>query len=111
MAAKRIAMSIMAALACAPLVPLSTATAASTSSTSESGTSSPSPQSIWSDPEFQKQFLASFGALSDLEPRVNPVEKQQLEKLIPLLGSDPAAAERELLKIATPQSTALFDFT
>ncbi len=105
MSAKRYPKYLAAALTCAALLPLAVALAG------EVPASQPSPLGIWSDPEFQKQFLASFGALSDLEPRVNPVEKQQLEKLIPLLGSDPAAAERELLKITTPQSTALFDFT
>ncbi|HEU5182796.1 MAG TPA: tetratricopeptide repeat protein [Candidatus Polarisedimenticolia bacterium] len=104
MGTKRLVTELVLAMACAVLMPAATAFGA------EAAASQPA-LGIWSDPEFQKQFLASFGALSDLEPRINPVEKQQLEKLIPLLGSDPAAAEKELLKLTTPQSTALFDFT
>jgi len=68
-------------------------------------------QDFWSDPEFQKQFLGSYGVLSELEPRLSAVEKQQLEKIIPLLSSNTAAAKKALEKAATPQSSALFDFT
>jgi tetratricopeptide (TPR) repeat protein len=68
-------------------------------------------QDFWSDPEFQKQFLGSYGVLSELEPRLSAVEKQQLEKIIPLLSTNTAAAKKALEKAATPQSSALFDFT
>ncbi len=71
----------------------------------------PAGQAFWNDPEFQKQFLGSYGVLSELEPRLSAVEKQQLEKIIPLLSSDTAAAKKALVKAATPQSSALFDFT
>jgi len=66
---------------------------------------------FWKDPEFQKQFLGSYGVLSELEPRLSAPEKVQLEKIIPLLSSDPAAAKKALDKAATPQASALFDFT
>lgn len=66
---------------------------------------------FWKDPEFQKQFLGSYGVLSELEPRLSAVEKQQLEKIIPLLSTDTAAAKKALEKAATPQASALFDFT
>jgi tetratricopeptide (TPR) repeat protein len=68
-------------------------------------------QDFWSDPEFQKQFLGSYGVLSELEPRLSAVEKQQLEKIIPLLSANTPAAKKALEKAATPQSSALFDFT
>ena len=68
-------------------------------------------QDFWSDPEFQKQFLGSYGVLSELEPRLSAVEKQQLEKIIPLLSTDTPAAKKALEKAATPQASALFDFT
>ncbi len=66
---------------------------------------------MWKDPEFQKQFLGSYAYAAEIEPRLSAVEKQQLEKIIPLLGNDPAAAKAELAKIARPDSSALLDFT
>lgn len=69
------------------------------------------PLDIWSDPEFQKQFLGSYGVLAEQEPKLSAVEREQLEKLLPLMGSDPDAAAAELQKLATPESSALFDYT
>ena len=66
---------------------------------------------IWSDPAFQKEFLGSYGFQAEIEPKLSAIERQQLEKLIPLLGSDPNAAAVELGKLCTDQSSALFDFT
>ncbi len=66
---------------------------------------------IWSDPAFQKEFLGSYGFQAEIEPRLSAVERQQLEKLIPLMGSDPNAATVELEKLLTDQSSALFDYT
>jgi len=66
---------------------------------------------IWDDPEFQKQFLGSYGFQAEIEPRVTAVEREQLEQLLPLLGSDAGAAAVQLDKLATPSASAVFDFT
>jgi len=66
---------------------------------------------LWSDPTFQKQFLGSYGVQSEIEPKVTEIERGQLEKLVPLLQSEPQAAVPELEKIRTPESSAVLDFT
>ena len=65
----------------------------------------------WQDPTFQKEFLGSYGVQAEVEPRVTAVEREQMEKILPLLGSDPKAAIVELEKILRPESSAVFDFT
>jgi tetratricopeptide (TPR) repeat protein len=78
----------------------------------EEGSAGPAGElALWSDPTFQKQFLGSFGRQADIEPRLTVVEREQMEKLLPLLASDPAAAVRELEKITRPESSAVLDFT
>jgi tetratricopeptide (TPR) repeat protein len=95
-----------------PAVPclLATLLAASSLGLAEDA-QAPAGQEFWKDPEFQKQFLGSYGVLSELEPRLSAPEKVQLEKIIPLLSSDLPAAKKALEKAATPQASALFDFT
>jgi tetratricopeptide (TPR) repeat protein len=67
--------------------------------------------SIWSDPTFQREFLGSYGFQAEIEPKLSAIERQQLEKVIPLLGSDPNAAAAQIEKVLTDQSSALFDYT
>jgi tetratricopeptide (TPR) repeat protein len=66
---------------------------------------------LWEDPEFQKRFLGSYGFRSEIEPVVTSVEREQMEKILPLLSSDPEEAARQLEKITQPGSSAVFDFT
>lgn len=65
----------------------------------------------WQDPTFQKEFLGSYGTQAEVEPRVTTVEREQMEKILPLLGTDQKAAIVELEKILRPESSAVFDFT
>jgi tetratricopeptide (TPR) repeat protein len=67
--------------------------------------------SLWSDPVFQKQFLGTYGAVSELEPRLSQIEREQLEKIMVLMGTDLDAAAAALAAAATPQASAVFDFT
>jgi tetratricopeptide (TPR) repeat protein len=67
--------------------------------------------SLWSDPVFQKQFLGTYGAVSELEPRLTQIEREQLEKIMILMGTDIDAAAAALAAAATPQASAVFDFT
>lgn len=68
------------------------------------------PTSFWTDPSFQKQFLGSYGTVSELEPKISPVEREQMEKIIPLMASDPVAAAAAVEKIAGPEASAALDF-
>ncbi len=65
----------------------------------------------WKDPEFQQRFLGSYGALSDREPRLSAEERTALEKILPLMSSSQAEAAEQLQLMATPQASALIDYT
>lgn len=66
---------------------------------------------LWDDPTFQKQFLGTYGFNAEIEPRVTAVEREQMEKLIKLLGTDLKAAQTQLERLAKPEASAVFDFT
>jgi Flp pilus assembly protein TadD len=66
---------------------------------------------LWKDPEFQKRFLGTYGVLGELEPRLTPEERAQLEKVIPLMSTDLRAAAQALAPLVAPKSSAIFDFT
>ncbi|HKQ61968.1 MAG TPA: tetratricopeptide repeat protein [Candidatus Polarisedimenticolaceae bacterium] len=67
--------------------------------------------SVWDDPTFQKQFLGSYGVQADIEPKISAAESEQLAGILPLMGSDPAAAATQLEALITPQTSAALDFT
>lgn len=65
----------------------------------------------WKNVEFQKSFLGTYGVLGEVEPRLSPVERAQIEKVIPLMSTDLKAAAQALAPLATDKASALFDFT
>jgi tetratricopeptide (TPR) repeat protein len=65
---------------------------------------------LWKDPEFKKQFLGTYGIHSEVEPRVSPEERDQLEKIYNLLSGDLAAATRQVTAMAKPDCNPLLDF-
>lgn len=69
--------------------------------------------SIWDSERFQKQFMGSYGVNSDIEPRVSAVEREDLQEVMDILSEedDMDKAMEKLLKMTTPSSSALFDFT
>lgn len=66
---------------------------------------------LWDDPEFRKDFLGSYGVNAEIEPRVTLVERETMEEILPMLGTDPGAALAALEEATTPESSAVFDFT
>jgi tetratricopeptide (TPR) repeat protein len=66
---------------------------------------------IWKDPEFRKSFMGSYGVLAEREPKLTPQEREALEKVVPLLGTDLTAAAAALAALVKPDASALFDFT
>jgi len=73
---------------------------------------------IWSDPIFQKQFVAGYGVNAEVEPRVSPEEIAVLEKLRPLMPTPPRAEEalRKQMEALAKQSkggdySAILDLT
>jgi len=67
--------------------------------------------SIWNDPVFKKQFIASYGINSEVEPRVTAEEIAVLEKIRPLMAEDLKKAEGALRRQIKPESSAILDFT
>src|SRR5262245_35630475 len=67
--------------------------------------------SLWGDKTFQKQFMGSYGALAEYEPKLNPVERTELEKVMSLMAVNQDSAISQLQAFITPESSALFDFT
>lgn len=66
---------------------------------------------LWKDPAFQKAFLGSYGVQSELEPKMTQIEVASMQKILPLMDSDPEAAARKLQGLAKPNASAVFDFT
>jgi tetratricopeptide (TPR) repeat protein len=66
---------------------------------------------IWNDPGFQKQFVAGYGILSEVEPRVTPEEIELLEEVRPLMAGDLSKAERVLEAGMELDCSAILDFT
>ena len=72
---------------------------------------------IWSDPIFQRQFVAGYGVNAEVEPRVTAEEIAVLEKLRPLMASPPRAEESlrkqmgALAKESKTDYSAILDLT
>ena len=68
-------------------------------------------QELWTDPEFQRQFLGTYGSVSELEPKLTQIERTQMESVMTLMATDIEAAARSLEAMATPAASGVFDFT
>ncbi len=67
---------------------------------------------IWNDPVFQRQFIDSYMAETEIEPRVTTSERDQMQKVLDLISSDKMDQAVELLKKSQTKATsAVFDFT
>lgn len=68
-------------------------------------------ESYWRDPAFVARFQGSYGVNSAIEPSITVAEKAIFDQIVPLLGSNPAAAIPLLQAAATPEASAAMDFT
>src|SRR5678815_4507917 len=59
--------------------------------------------------DLQKAFLGSYGVNSDVEPPIGPADRTLLEKVWPLLSTDPDGAAKLILAARKPDSTAQLD--
>lgn len=67
---------------------------------------------IWNDPDFLRRLHHSYGAASELEPRMNAEEQAYFrDALVPLIRDEPARAVTQLSARLKPESSAVFDFT
>lgn len=68
---------------------------------------------LWRDPEFQRQFLGTYGVRSEIEPRITQVEKAELEKVLAMMATPDGSLKAKVLlhRSITPAHSATFDFT
>jgi tetratricopeptide (TPR) repeat protein len=67
---------------------------------------------VWNDPAFKKQFINSYIAETEIEPRVTEAEREQMQKILELISSDKMdEAARLLEKGRGVAASAVFDFT
>ena len=66
-------------------------------------------EEVFNDAEFKKSFLGTYGVHPDVEPRIGPEDRVVLEKVYPLLGTNPDEAARIIEESKTPESSAIFD--
>lgn len=67
---------------------------------------------IWNDQDFQKQFIQSYIAETEIEPRVTIDEREQMQKILELISGDKMPQAIDMLKkYINPAASAVFDFT
>jgi Flp pilus assembly protein TadD len=68
---------------------------------------------IWRSSSFQKKFVQSYLAETDIEPRVNADERDEIFEILEQIDKQQFDRAIELLtrKISDPTSSAVFDFT
>ncbi|MGH9749405.1 MAG: tetratricopeptide repeat protein [Candidatus Polarisedimenticolia bacterium] len=66
---------------------------------------------VFRDPEFQKRFLGTYGIHSEVEPRLTPLERDLLQRILPHMASNPAEAIRLLESGMKKDASAILDFT
>ncbi len=68
--------------------------------------------SLWRDPEFKRQFLASYGVASNIEPSLTPEEQKLMGVLATLMGTDngPTVVRNFLERAPQSGRSALLDF-
>ncbi len=67
---------------------------------------------IWNDPDFKRQFIESYLAETDIEPRVTIDERDKMEEVLELISSDKMdEAARVLSKERGDAVSAVYDFT
>ncbi|HNT35525.1 MAG TPA: tetratricopeptide repeat protein [bacterium] len=52
---------------------------------------------MWNDPSFQKQFVESFLAETDIEPRVDLDERETMQEILQLIASDKLSEAEQML--------------
>lgn len=68
--------------------------------------------SIWNDPTFQRQFIESYKAETEIEPLVTLDERESMEEILQLIANNKMAeAERRLQEMQNDAASAVIDFT
>jgi tetratricopeptide (TPR) repeat protein len=73
---------------------------------------SPKELAIWNDPAFKKRFAESYMAETDVEPRLDDSEREQMQSVLELISTDKVDAAMELLRVLRAgTNNAVYDFT
>ena len=65
---------------------------------------------LWNDPQFQKEFTASYGTLAGYEPTLSEEDKSRLRTLIKTIKARPKQAIKQLSEQIKEDDSAAFDF-
>ena len=65
---------------------------------------------LWNNPQFQKEFTASYGTLAGYEPTLSEEEKNKLRTLIKIIKARPEQAIKQLSEQIKDDDSAAFDF-
>lgn len=74
----------------------------------------PEALSLWKDPVFQRRFVESYLAETEIEPRLTEPERERMQEILALLGSDDMDGAAKLLEqeiARDPAASAVLDFT
>jgi tetratricopeptide (TPR) repeat protein len=67
---------------------------------------------LWRSASFQKQFAESYLAETDVEPRITPADRDQMQEVLELIGKNQLEQARALVeKRCGEAANALYDFT
>jgi len=104
---------LVAALAAASPAPVAAASPAPVAAASpDRYRMSASDLALWNDPAFQKRFVESYVAETEIEPRVTLVEREQMQEVLDLIAADEMDEALELLEEHRGDAaSAVFDFT
>lgn len=71
----------------------------------------PAELALWNDPDFQREFVESYKAVSDIEPRLTSVEIGHVQKVLDLQAADEQDEALALLeKHRGEAASAVFDY-
>ena len=72
----------------------------------------PADRALLQSPEFQRRLAESYLAESEIEPKLGPVEREALSKVMQLISADKLEeAKGELTAISKPDTSAVYDIT
>ena len=67
---------------------------------------------VWKSPDFRRRFTESYIAETDVEPKLSEPEREQMQKILELLGENKVDQAAALcLKYGGERSSAVFDYT
>ncbi len=92
--------------------PAPTAATTATTTTPSPRAQGPEELAIWRSDAFRRQFVESYAAESDIEPRLTTPERDLMQKVYDLISAEKPAEAMKLLEGARGDSvTAVVDFT